>query len=57
MGRGEEVVIARAGVPVARMVAVGKQPKVRRPGSAKGQFTVPENFDDPLPNDIMAAFR
>jgi prevent-host-death family protein len=45
---GEEVVIAKAGKPVAKLVAV-HQPKTRIFGSAKGEFVVPDNFDAPDP--------
>jgi len=46
---GEEVVIAKAGTPVAKLVPVKKAPKKRVFGSAKGDFTVPDNFKDPDP--------
>ncbi|MGH9512093.1 MAG: type II toxin-antitoxin system Phd/YefM family antitoxin [Terriglobales bacterium] len=44
---GEEVVIAKAGTPVARLVPVKKGLKKRVFGSAKGEFTVPDDFNDP----------
>jgi len=43
---GEEVIIAKAGKPVARLVAV-HQPKTRIFGSAKGEFVVPDDFNEP----------
>jgi prevent-host-death family protein len=43
---GEEVIIAKAGKPVAKLVAV-HQPKARIFGSAKGEFTVPDDFNEP----------
>jgi len=46
---GEEVIIAKAGAPVAKLVAVKKTPKKRVFGSAKGDFTVPDDFNDPDP--------
>jgi prevent-host-death family protein len=46
---GEEVIIAKAGTPVAKLIAVKKTPKKRIFGSAKGDFTVPDNFNDPDP--------
>ena len=49
---GEEVIIAKAGKPVARLVPVGAGPKTRILGSAKGEFTVPDDFNDPLPKEI-----
>ncbi|HWG85330.1 MAG TPA: type II toxin-antitoxin system Phd/YefM family antitoxin [Deinococcales bacterium] len=45
---GEEVVIARAGKPVARLSRV-KAGRRRQPGSARGLVTIHESFDDPLP--------
>jgi len=45
---GEEVIIAKAGKPVAKLVAI-HQPKTRIFGSAKGEFTVPDDFNEPDP--------
>jgi prevent-host-death family protein len=47
---GEEVVIAKAGTPVAKLVPVTKAAKMRVFGSAKGDFTVPDDFIDPDPD-------
>jgi prevent-host-death family protein len=47
---GEEVVIAKAGTPVAKLVPVKNAPTKRIFGSAKGDFTVPEDFNDPDPD-------
>lgn len=53
---GEEVVIAKAGKPVAKLVAVeGTRPKFQF-GSAKGEFAVPDDFNDPLPKEIEDLF-
>jgi prevent-host-death family protein len=55
--RGGEVVIARAGKPVARLVPH----EARRPapvfGADRGKFSVPDDFDAPLPADILAEFE
>jgi prevent-host-death family protein len=53
---GEEVIIAKAGKPVAKLVPFEKQPKKRILGSAKGEFTVPDDFNDPLPKEIEDLF-
>lgn len=45
---GIEVVITRDGHPVARLVPALEAPSDRVPGSAKGLFTVPDDFDAPL---------
>ena len=60
---GAEVVIARAGKPVAKLVPVKRAKKkisaTRRhlAGSLKGKIWIGPDFDDPLPEDILAAFR
>jgi prevent-host-death family protein len=53
---GEEVVIAKAGKPVAKLVPLDEQPRMRVLGSAKGEFTVPDDFNDPLPKEIEDLF-
>jgi prevent-host-death family protein len=54
---GEEITIARAGVPVARLVAV-EPPRTPRPlGMDSGRFKVPEDFDAPLPDEVLALFE
>ncbi len=52
---GQEVVIARSGKPVARLVRLAGQP--RRLGELAGRFTVPADFDAPLPDEVLAAFE
>jgi len=57
---GKEVVIARAGKPVARLVPVKKERKIRRDrlaGFLKDKIWIGPDFDDPLPEDMLAAFR
>ena len=56
--RGEEVIIARAGHPVARLVPF-EPPRHTRPhfGLDCGVFDVPEDFDAPLPDDLLADFE
>ena len=46
---GEEVVIAKAGTPVAKLVPIENQAKTRVLGSAKGEFIVPDNFNEADP--------
>ena len=47
---GEEIIIAKAGTPVAKLVALKNSPKKRVFGCAKGDFTVPEDFNSPDPD-------
>lgn len=51
---GEEIIIARAGKPVAKLVSLGG--RKRRLGALKGKLSVPADFDTPLPEDALASF-
>ncbi len=53
---GEEVIIAKAGKPVARLVAIKDRKRKRPLGLAKGEIWVAEDFDAPLPPEIEEAF-
>jgi prevent-host-death family protein len=54
---GEEVTIARAGTPVARLVPVELKPKKVRPlGMDRGRIWIADDFDAPLPDDLLKAF-
>ena len=53
---GEEIVIAKAGKPVARLVALNQRKAPRRPGALKGKIWISEDFDAPLPPEIAKAF-
>lgn len=53
---GEEIVIAKGGKPFAMLVPLGATVQARKPGSARGKITVREDFDDPLPDDVLREF-
>lgn len=53
---GEEIVIARAGKPVAKLVPIEPKPQ-RVLGQDEGLFEVPEDFDAPLPDEVLASFQ
>jgi prevent-host-death family protein len=53
---GEEVVIAKSGKPVAKLVPIVDDKPRFRLGSAKGEFVVPDDFNDPLPKEIEDLF-
>lgn len=55
VAQGEEVIIAKSGRPVAKLVRVAVEP--RKPGRLKGRIRVGPDFDEPLPDAILAAFR
>jgi prevent-host-death family protein len=54
---GEEIKITKWGVPVARLVPVEAQKRKRRLGFYEGKLTIPDDFDAPLPDDILDAFE
>lgn len=57
VGAGREVVIARSGKPIARLVPVGRAGRPRRLGMLAGRFTVPADFDAPLPERVLKTFE
>jgi prevent-host-death family protein len=52
---GEEIIIARAGKPIARLVPAAKTTK-RVFGFDKADWTVPDDFNEPLPNELLEGF-
>lgn len=52
---GEEIIIGKAGKPVARLVKFERPRSRRQPGALKGRIRVAEDFDD-LPDDLKEAF-
>ena len=54
---GEEIIIAKAGRPLARLVPLQVRTEPRVPGLLKGKIRIGPDFDDPLPDDIARAFR
>ncbi len=55
VAEGEEITIARAGVPVAKLVAAGPVGGTRPMGMDQGKFSVPDDFDR-LPPEVEALF-
>ena len=54
---GEEIIIAKAGKPLAKLVALTATAKKRKLGILKGKLTAPEDFDAPLPEEVLASFE
>jgi prevent-host-death family protein len=54
---GEEIIIARAGVPIARLVSVEREKGPRPLDLDRGVYDVPDDFDAPLPPEVIAAFE
>ena len=53
----EEITIANRGVPVARLVPVPAEKAQRTLGILRGEFTVPDDFDTPLPEAVLDLFE
>ena len=54
---GEEVLIAKAGVPVARLVPVVLPAEIRPLGTETGRVIIADDFDAPLPPDVLDSFE
>ena len=54
---GEEIIIAKSGQPKARLVPLEKPRPLRTPGAWKGKIWVADDFDDPLPPELLRAFN
>lgn len=54
---GGEVVIAKAGKPMAKLIPFLPATKKRKLGLLAGKLSVPADFDAPLPDDVLASFE
>ena len=54
---GKEIIIAKAGKPMARLVPLAAAAKTRRLGLFNGELNVPDDFDAPLTADELAPFE
>jgi prevent-host-death family protein len=54
--KGEEIVIAKAGKPVARLMPLAGARQGRSPGGWEGVAWIADDFDAPLPPELLAAF-
>ena len=54
---GEEIVIARGALPVARLVPIVGQVPKRRPGTLRGLVKIPDTFFEPLPAEELDAWE
>ncbi len=55
--QGEEIIVAKAGKPVAKLLPIAQGAQVRVPGSARGKLTMADDFEVPLPDDILGSFE
>lgn len=54
---GEEIIIARGGRPVARLMPLARTVKRRRPGLLRGRIKISADFDAPLPDSVLKRFE
>lgn len=57
VAEGEEVIIAKAGKPIARLMPLEAPPKKRQLGLLKRKLNVPDDFDAPLTDDELTLFE
>lgn len=57
VGNGEEIIIAKAGKPVAQLLPLHRKAGARVPGSARDKIKISEDFDAPLPGKILKEFE
>lgn len=55
--QGEEIIIAKAGKPAAKLVPIVSTKRVRKPGALKGQIKIASDFDAPLDDDMLNQFE
>jgi prevent-host-death family protein len=53
---GEEVIISKAGKPLARLIPYQSEQKPRIPGYWNGKVKMADEFEEPLPPEILAGF-
>lgn len=54
---GEEVIIAKAGRKVAKLVPLSSRPQPKKLGALRGRIQVPDDFNTPLADDVIASFE
>lgn len=54
---GEEIILSKAGKPLAKLVPFHRNAEPRKPGGWEGQVQISEDFDAPLPPDLQDAFE
>lgn len=57
VSKGNVVVIAKSGLPIAKLTGISSSRPIRKPGFLKGKIKIASNFDSPLPDDLLDAFE
>jgi len=53
---GDDIIIARGGKPLVRLVPYTKDEEIRHGGQFRGVIQISEDFDEPLPDDVLRLF-
>jgi antitoxin (DNA-binding transcriptional repressor) of toxin-antitoxin stability system len=56
VSQGEEIIISQAGQPIAHISPAQRDQSPRVPGQYAGKLIIPDDFNDPLPDDILDGF-
>lgn len=54
---GEEIIIAKAGVPTAKIIPISEKKLIRKPGSLQGKIKISSDFDAPLSDEVLDEFE
>ncbi len=57
VGKGQEIIIAKSGKPMAKLTGISPAKPIRKPGFLKGKIKIADDFDAPLPEDLLDAFE
>lgn len=57
VSKGKDVVIAKSGKPMAKLTGLTLDKPIRKPGFLKGKIKIFDNFDAPLPDELLEAFE
>jgi prevent-host-death family protein len=57
VSQGQEILIAKAGKPMAKLSGIKTARPARKPGFLKGKIRIAADFDAPLPDDLLNAFE
>ncbi|MGD8589097.1 MAG: type II toxin-antitoxin system Phd/YefM family antitoxin [Chromatiales bacterium] len=57
VANGEEIIIAKSGKPIAKLVPIEQRTQKRIAGMDRNQAKIADDFDAPLPDDLQAFFE
>ncbi|OGS97216.1 MAG: hypothetical protein A3H31_00890 [Gallionellales bacterium RIFCSPLOWO2_02_FULL_57_47] len=57
VSKGREICIAKSGKPMAKLTGLSPAKTIRKPGFLKGKIKIADDFDAPLPEDLLDAFE